>query len=106
MWAPRMDVLETRNAFRLRFVLPGVDRNDVKVHVEKHWLTIRGEREKNAHSEETSTLRREEPAGRFYRSVALPAFVRRDRARASFKRGILLVDLPKGEVDSGWRSIN
>lgn len=94
LWTPRMDVLETCNAYRFRFNLPGVARSDVTVHVKGGWLTVYGERREEARKDEDS-LRGEGSSGCYYRSISLPAHVNRDRTRATFERGVLLVDLLK-----------
>ena len=44
-WVPVVDVLETDNEFQIRAELPGVEKTDVKLSVEKGVLLISGHRE-------------------------------------------------------------
>ena len=43
-WAPRVDIVETGEAFAIKAEIPEVDKKDVTVTVDKGVLTIRGER--------------------------------------------------------------
>jgi len=94
-WIPKLDILETNAAFRLRIDLPGVDRGSLAATAEGNRFTIRGERPEPKH-ETRHTLHGERPRGTFYRSLTLPADVNPDAASAKFENGVLLVDLPKG----------
>lgn len=94
-WAPRMDVMETKEHYRLRVDLPGIERDDVQINAEGRRLTIRGERAQEKQQKNESVLRTERTHGSFYRSMTLPMDVRPDKAKATFENGVLLVDLPK-----------
>lgn len=70
-------------------------RADVTINVKETQLTIRGERPEEKQQKENLLLRPKRAHGRFYRSMTLPTEVNPDKAKASFKGGVLVIDLPK-----------
>lgn len=96
-WAPRVDVEETKDAFRFRADLPGMSRKDIAISVENHRLTIRGERKSETDEKSSRYHRVERLSGSFTRSFQLPATVLSERVEASYKDGVLEVVVPKAE---------
>jgi HSP20 family protein len=93
--APRMDISEDDQAFRVTAEMPGARPEDVEVIVEDDVLTIRAER-----TQERETTRRnyhlvERSVGVFQRSLRLPAPVDAAKVQASFDNGVLTVTIPK-----------
>lgn len=96
-WAPQVDVEETKEAFKFRADLPGLNKKDITISLEDHRLTIKGER-KSEVDENTSRYHRVERAyGSFCRSFRLPATVLSDQVEASYREGVLEVTIPKAE---------
>ena len=104
VWAPRMDMSETDKEFVIRLDLPGITKADVRVEVEDHDLTIRGERRESKREESENFIRVERSFGSFYRSITLPKAARTDDVGAEFKNGELIVRIPKAE-DTARRTI-
>jgi len=95
LFAPPVDIDETAEAFVLRVDLPGVSSQDVKVSVLGDTLTIRGERK----SETAKNSRRTERVhGTFERTFTLGATVSGDRVQATYKDGVLEIQVPKAEA--------
>lgn len=97
-WAPPIDLVETDEHFVLRADLPGVSAEDVKVELDDDVLTVSGERESKVEAQSEGVHRIERAAGRFSRSLTLPAGVDADKIEASFDRGVLEVRVPKPET--------
>jgi HSP20 family protein len=97
-WTPALDVTESDGAWLLTMELPGAKREDVSIEVHDDLLTIRGE--KKCEREEKSEKRHyvERCYGSFSRSLRLPAQVDAERIKASFKDGVLTVEVPKSEA--------
>lgn len=94
-FAPALDVEEDADGFTLLVDLPGVSPELVDVSLEESVLTISGER---AAPENNDNLRRAERRfGRFHRAVRLPDRVDGDRVSASYRDGVLRVEVPKAE---------
>ena len=95
--APSMDVVEDKDHYSIELEMPGMDEKDVKVSLADNVLTISGEKTTSKKNEDKKYLSREISYGKYERSISLPATIDVDKAKASFKKGILCVDLPKKE---------
>ena len=95
-WAPGMDMWETKDELVLSMDVPGVDEKNVHVSITGDLLTIRGERVPAEVKPESAYLG-ERWFGKFERAVTLPYPVQADRVKASYKDGVLTVQLPKVE---------
>lgn len=98
LWAPDTDMSETEDAYILTIDLPGLSKDDVDVSYQDNRLTISGERKKETEEEGEDFLRRERYLGKFSRAFTMPADVKEDKIKATFKNGVLTVDIPKAEV--------
>jgi HSP20 family protein len=92
---PRMDVVEDAKAFRVTIELPGMADKDVAVSLTDRLLTIRGEKKEEKEQKDKDTYRSERRYGSFRRAFELPGDVDANKIEASFKNGVLTVDLPK-----------
>jgi HSP20 family protein len=97
VWEPAVEVYETDQEVVVRAELPGVDPKDVNVTVQDNTVTIEAETREEQEERGRTYLRRELRYGRFVRSLALPAEVRSDAAKASYRNGVLEVRVPKSE---------
>jgi HSP20 family protein len=88
-----MDVSEIENGYALRAIVPGLTAEDLNIQVIENVVTIEGEYK----AEESEYLLRELPAGKFHRSLRMPADLDATKAAAEIKDGILTVRLPKAE---------
>jgi len=95
--SPAVDVEETPDAYVFRADLPGIAAKDVKVTVHGDTLTLRGERKREEKKSEGSLHRVERAYGGFERSFTLGLPVRADQVKASYKDGVLEVQVPKAE---------
>lgn len=96
-WVPPVDIFEKGDDLVIRAELPGVDKNDMDIHVENGVLQIRGDRKPDPDIAETTAYRRERMHGNFTRSFALPTTVDASRVAAKYRDGVLEVTIPKAE---------
>jgi HSP20 family protein len=94
-WAPAVDVYETENELVIKADLPDIEEKAIDVQVENHMLTIRGERKLEESVKEDNYLRVERAYGSFSRSFSLPNTVNTEAIQATYKNGVLRVELPK-----------
>ena len=94
---PGADVVETDGSYEIHVALPGLEKKDINLDINEGVITISGERKfeneekgKNFYSVETRY-------GTFSRSFNIPELVDAEKIEASYKNGILKVDLPKDE---------
>ena len=92
------DVIEREKEYLVKIDLPDVRKEDVKVLFEDGVLTIKGER-KEAKEVKGETLHRTERFyGAFERTFALPDDIDPKGIHAACKEGVLMVTLPRIEV--------
>ena len=94
-FAPRVDIVETKEHYRIDVDLPGIDAKDVSVTVEHNVLTIAGERKLEKEENRDGYVRYERSHGSFSRSFQLPEDVDAEHISATGKNGVLTVQLPK-----------
>jgi HSP20 family protein len=97
IWSPLVDIHETKDSFLLEAELPGVKQEDIQVSVEGETLTLRGERRRETEVKEDQYQRIERSYGRFERNILLPSVVDPDRVKATYRDGVLEIQLPKKE---------
>jgi HSP20 family protein len=97
MWAPVVDMQETKDDLILNFELPGIREKDVSLSITGDLLTVRGERAFNRDVKDASYHHVERAYGKFERSVQLPMPVQADKVKASYRDGVLEVKLPKAD---------
>jgi HSP20 family protein len=94
-WTPRVDIVETDTSFVIKMEIPEVDKKDVKVSVDNGVLSICGERKQEKEEEGKHFHRMERYYGSFDRSFTLPDSIDQTHLDATFKNGMLTVELPK-----------
>ena len=103
---PRMDLSETAEAFHITADVPGMTEDDIEITVSDNNLAISGERSEEYEEDEENFFRRERTYGMFHRRVPLPQNVERDDINATFKNGVLRIEMPKSEEAKGnWRKV-
>ena len=93
---PKVNVIESKDDFRLDLAVPGLDRSDITINVEKGVLQISAKKEFETQENET-VRRREFGSYTFSRSFKLNDKIDAEAIAATFKNGVLSVTLPKKE---------
>jgi len=96
-WTPRLDVEETDAAIIVRAEIPGVDKKDIDISLDRDTLIIKGEKRKETEEKGKTFHRVERRYGGFQRLIRLPAEVDTTKVEATYKDGVLTVNLPKTE---------
>ena len=79
--------------------VPGVDPETLDISVHQDTVTLRGTREPEPLSEGDVVHRSERATGPFTRSFTLPFHLDPDGVKATFKHGILMLELPRPEAE-------
>lgn len=96
-WQPMVDIVETEQAYLLHFELPGLTREDIEITLENNVLRLAGERKFDQEAQKQTYHRLERAYGAFVRTFTLPTQVAADKVEATFKDGVLTVNVPKAE---------
>ncbi len=91
---PPIIVSMNKQSVFVRAELPGIKVSDLDIQVVNDILTIKGERKLALDPAKVSYLRRERDYGTFARSIVLPEKVDAEKVTASYKNGVLTVNLP------------
>jgi len=94
---PSVDIFEEGDDVVVKTELPGMAKDDIEVNLTDNTITLSGEKKKEEKVERKDYYRLERSYGSFSRSFTLPADVQTDKAKASFKNGVLEVRIPKTE---------
>jgi HSP20 family protein len=97
-WMPLADAFETSEGFVVEVELPGIEPDDVDVHVNGEELVIRGGRHLELPSRPEAFHRIERSYGPFVRTFQLGVDVEAARITARLQDGVLRVELPKRRV--------
>ena len=97
IWNPAVDVKENGKSFILTADIPGLTKKDVKINITNRVLNLNGERKEEKEKEDGKFYYRERHIGSFSRSFQLPETVNEDGIQASFRNGVLSIELPKQE---------
>lgn len=92
---PQVDVADTDKEIKVTVELPGLGDEDVEVSLTKEALTIKGEKKEEKEEKGKDYYRSERSFGSFTRTIPLPVEIDAEKAEASFKKGVLTVNLPK-----------
>jgi HSP20 family protein len=95
---PLVNLSEDTNNLYVEALAPGVDPKTLDLSVMQGALTIKGEKPGLAQVSAEAYHRNERAAGRFIRTIALPAEVDATKVRGDYKNGLLLITLPKSEA--------
>ncbi|MCX7897650.1 MAG: Hsp20/alpha crystallin family protein [Rhodocyclaceae bacterium] len=89
------EVFEDDTRIIVRLEIPGMEKEDIDITVRDDVLVVSGEKRFSREDTEGRWRIMQCAYGSFQRVVPLPAEVRPESARASYRNGILRVELPK-----------
>lgn len=96
-FSPKIDISEDEKSIDIAAELPGLDEKDIQVSLKDDVLTIKGEKKHEDEKKDKDFYRVERSFGSFERSIRVPQEIDADKIKASFKKGVLKVSLPKNE---------
>lgn len=80
--------------------VPGINEKDVHVTFKDNQLILEGERKTENKEEKGGHFRSEFSYGRFYRSIPIGEEIKEDTIKASYKDGLLKIEMEKVEEQS------
>jgi HSP20 family protein len=96
---PSVNLKETDKKIEIELAAPGFKKEDFKVEIENNTLSISSEKEEKSEEsrKEDNYYRKEFNYQSFNRSFSLPDYADQNNINASYKDGILHVDISKKE---------
>lgn len=92
---PAANVSESEAAFEIELALPGFNKQDLKIELDKNRLTLSAEPKKEEKENTKNYAFREFNSSSFSRQFVLPRSIDTDHIEAKYDNGILFVTLPK-----------
>ena len=90
-----LDVTETDRSYVLNAEIPGVDKKDLTIECRDGMLSIHGEKRSQREENKEKARLLERTYGAFSRSLALPDDADVEQVSASFRDGVLRVEIQK-----------
>ena len=98
---PRMNIMETKDNYKLELCIPGLTKEDVKLSIDAEGnLVVEMVKEtKKENKEEMRYLRHEFSVEHFRQTVMLPDDIHKEQISAKVENGILDIVIPKVTVE-------
>jgi HSP20 family protein len=96
-WLPSADVHETKKDVVVALDLPAINPKEVSISIVDDRLIIKGERKKEEETKEENYYKSERVYGTFQRVIQLPTEVVGNKAKATYKDGVLKIIIPKSQ---------
>ena len=101
---PRMNIMETKDNYKLELCIPGLTKEDVKLSIDAEGNLVvemvkENKSEKNENKEEMRYLRHEFSVEHFRQTVMLPEDIHKEQISAKVENGILDIVIPKVTVE-------
>lgn len=95
--SPNIDLYDDGEDLVAKAEIPGVNEKDIEVSLEGRILSIKGEKKFENGDKKDNFYRIERSYGSFSRSFRLPADVKTDEVKASYKDGVLEIRMSREE---------
>lgn len=102
-----IDTIEEDNKFKIQAEVPAIEEKDLEILAKENCISIKGEKKSEKEEQRDSNyISRERFYGSFERTIYLPDSADLDKTKASYKKGLLTIEIPKKEGASKPRKIN
>jgi len=95
VWVPAVNVAEDENQFQIEFATPGFIKSDFSINMDNDVLTVKSVKNNAINDCKSNYTRREFSYSSFERSFTLPEIADGEKIKASYKDGILSIEIPK-----------
>ncbi len=93
---PRVNIKETNEYYELELAAPGLNKEDIKINIDKNLLTISYDIKEET-EESIKLIKKEFEKQSFKRTFTLDDKIDSERINAKYNNGILKLQLPKKE---------
>lgn len=93
-WSPHVEMFEQADALVVQVELPGLRKQDVQARIDDDAIVVSGERRNETQRNDGGRYLSERSYGSFYRVIPLPEGTDADAAHASFRDGVLRIEVP------------
>ena len=105
---PRMNIMETKDNYKLELCIPGLTKDDVKLSIDQEGNLVVEMTKETKHEEknnEVRYLRHEFSVEHFRQTVMLPEDIHKEQISAKVENGILDIVIPKVTVEEKKQAV-
>ena len=107
---PRMNIMETKDNYKLELCIPGLTKEDVKLSIDAEGNLVvemvkENKSEKKENKEEMRYLRHEFSVEHFRQTVMLPEDIHKEQISAKVENGILDIVIPKVTMEEKKQAV-
>ena len=105
---PRMNIMETKDNYKLELSIPGLTKDDVKLSIDTEGnlvVEMTKETKNEKKNEEMRYLRHEFSVEHFRQTVMLPEDIHKEQISAKVENGILDIVIPKVTVEEKKQTV-
>ena len=105
---PRMNIMETKDNYKLELCIPGLTKDDVKLSIDTEGnlvVEMTKETKNEKKNEEMRYLRHEFSVEHFRQTVMLPEDIHKEQISAKVENGILDIVIPKVTIDEKKQAV-
>ena len=107
---PRMNIMETKDNYKLELCIPGLTKEDVKLSIDAEGNLVvemvkENKSEKKENKEEMRYLRHEFSVEHFRQTVMLPDDIHKEQISAKVENGILDIVIPKVTMEEKKQAV-
>ena len=104
---PPVNISETKDAYELELNVPGRNKEDFKITVDKNILTVSFDKKEESKDENKRQIKKEFSLQPFKRSFTLDEKIDGEKIEAKYVNGVLTLNLPrKAEVKASAKEIS
>lgn len=94
---PSINLKEEKDAYVMEAELPGMNKEDLELHITENSVTLQGQRKhrKEEKEEDSGYYMMESSYGAFRRTIPMPDSIDTEKVEAKLKDGLLRLKLPK-----------
>ncbi|XP_050206313.1 small heat shock protein, chloroplastic-like [Mercurialis annua] len=89
------EIKEAENEYKLRFDMPGMTKQDVKIWVEDKMLVLKAEKKVEKQDEDDDEEWSAKSYGKYSSRIALPENIQFEKIKAEVRDGVLYISIPK-----------
>ncbi len=102
---PSVEISETKNQYILKFEVPGIPKDQIKIELHDNRLIVSGEKREEKKEDDKRHHYTEVSYGSFMRTFTLPTQVNAEKVEAKVDHGVLTIALEKTDQQRA-RQIN
>lgn len=102
---PSVDLIDAGDEFVVHIEMPGVKKDDLDILVSERTAVVSGQARPEVRTDGALLLRERGPV-LYRRTIPLPAEVQTTQSKATFKDGILILNIPKKVAGEGPRRLD